>query len=203
MTTKRPGFDYTVNYDTTLGEPVQARASEVSAYSLALAARAGGILAHGCGLVLPNGVGALCLGVSGAGKSTLARMMLPLANVRVLNDDRNVVTVDRGRLTLWSTPWPGNAGIANEGHAPLGVVALITQASIPSVRELRPREALPRLLRTVLLPIWSETEAAAELAIVDMLCRSVPILELAYPIEDQTPQWITEQLTRRTNPWTV
>lgn len=200
LTTERPGFDYTVNYDTPPREPVQARACEVSAYSLALAARKGGILAHGCGLVLPNGLGALCLGVSGAGKSTLAKMMLDVANVRVLNDDRNVVTADRGRMTLWSTPWPGNAGIANEGHAPLGVVALIAQARVPSVRKLPAREALPRLLRTVLLPIWSETEAAPELAIVDLLCRTVPIIEISYPLSAQTPGWITEQLIGWTSP---
>ena len=202
LRTVRAGFDYRVDYERTPERPVSPRAAEIVAYALALASRGGGVMAHGCGLILPNGAGALCLGVSGAGKSTLARMMLDVEGVQVLNDDRNVLTASDHGVTLWATPWPGNAGIAMSGNARLGVIALIAQSEEPFVRRLAPREAIPLLLKTLLLPIWTTTGVASELDLLDRVCLTMPIVELGYPLTSTTPLWIRQRLLELTERWT-
>lgn len=195
LRTERPGHDYAVEYARFPLGPVLHRGAEMSAFALALAARERGLLAHGCGFVLPSGRGALCLGVSGAGKSTLARMMTTAPDCRVLNDDRLVLTREVSGIRMWSTPWPGNAGIAREGDAPLGVIAMIGRASAFSIRALTPRGALPTLLKTILVPLWDMAQAGAGLALVDVIVASVPIVELAYPLAPESPGRIVSALT--------
>jgi hypothetical protein len=195
LRTEHPGYEYAVEYARMPLGPVLHRGAEMSAYALALAARERGLLAHGCGFVLPSGSAALCLGVSGAGKSTLARMMTSAAGCCVLNDDRLVLTRESTGLQMWSTPWPGNAGIAREGDAPLGVIALIGRGSLFSVRSLMRRDALQRLLKTLLVPLWDMAHAGAGLDLVDDLIASVPIVELAYPLAHESPELIVNALT--------
>jgi hypothetical protein len=195
LDTTRSGFEYVANYARIPDRPVVTQAVELSAYALALSARRSGTLAHGCGLVLPSGRGALCLGVSGAGKSTLARAMLRVPGVRVLNDDRNVLTLEEDGVRVWATPWPGNAGIAGTGFAPLGVVAFIKQTATPQAVHLTPREALPRLLRTLLIPAWNLHDASAELQLIDGLVARTPMVELGYPLSDRMPEWVLDKLT--------
>jgi hypothetical protein len=202
LTTVRPGFDYRVDYERIPDRPVSPRAAEIVAYSLALASRRGGVMAHGCGLILPNGAGALCLGVSGAGKSTLARMMLTVEGVQVLNDDRNVLTAGDRDVTMWSTPWPGNAGIATSGSARLAVIALIAQSEVPFVRPLEAREAIPLLLKTLLLPLWTNGDVASELNLLDRVCLTMPVVELGYPLKSTTPRWIVQRLVELAERWT-
>ena len=195
LRTERAGYEYAVEYARMPLGPVLHRGAEMSAYALALAARERGLLAHGCGFVLPSGRAALCLGISGAGKSTLARMMTTAASCCVLNDDRLVLTRESTGLQMWSTPWPGNAGIARKGDAPLGVIALIARGSSFSVRPLTRRDALQRLLKTLLVPLWDLAHASAGLGLVDDIIGSVPIVELAYPLTPESPGLIVNALT--------
>jgi hypothetical protein len=194
LRTERPGYEYAVEYAEPPLGPVLHRGAEMSAYALALAARERGLLAHGCGFVLPSGRAALCLGVSGAGKSTLARMMGNADGCRVLNDDRLVLTREAAGIRMWSTPWPGNAGVAREGDALLGVIALIGRGSSFSVRPLSHRGALPRLLKTLLVPLWDLAHAGAGLDLVDDIIGSIPIVELAYPLTLESPSLIMNAL---------
>jgi len=194
LRTERPGYEYAVEYARMPLGPVLHRGAEMSAYALALAARERGLLAHGCGFVLPSGRAALCLGISGAGKSTLARMMTSAAGCTVLNDDRLVLTRESTGLRMWSTPWPGNAGIAREGDGPLGVIALIGRGSSFSARALVRRDALQRLLKTLLVPLWDMACVGAGLDIVNDIIASVPIVELAYPLTHESPDLIVNAL---------
>ena len=152
-------------------------------------------MAHGCGAILANGRGALCLGKSGAGKSTAFRMLDGRSGARVLNDDRLVIERRGDGFQLWSTPWPGNAGIARSGDAPLGVIALIGRGERYVVRVLSPREALSRVLPTLALPIWNPHLMAARLDFVGSLVEHVPIVEMNYPLDERTPSWIAARLT--------
>jgi hypothetical protein len=96
---------------------------------------------------------------------------------------------------MWSTPWPGNAGIARDGDAPLGVIALIGRGSSFSVSLLARRDALQRLLKTLLVPLWDMAHAGAGLDLVDAIIALVPIVELAYPLTHESPNLIVNALT--------
>ncbi|HEX2781629.1 MAG TPA: hypothetical protein VHM30_19145 [Gemmatimonadaceae bacterium] len=195
MRSVRPGYEYVVEYDFAPATPTSRRASELAAFALALAIRGRGLLAHGSALVLQSGVGALCLGVSGAGKSTLARMMLEREGVAVLNDDRQVISPGPEGLHLWSTPWPGSADIAFPGDAPLGAVVLIGRAERGTARRVTPREAVNRLFATLAIPHWGGEALDSAIALVDRVITEVPVVELAYPLGPDTPDWILEQIS--------
>lgn len=194
LRTERAGHDFVVHYDFVPDGATVRRDKEMSAFTIALAARARGILAHGCGIVLPGPRTALCLGVSGAGKSTLARMMSGRAGVRVLNDDRIALTEESSGVHAWSTPWPGSEGIANEGDAPLRVIALIGRGVTRGVRSVPAPEALRRLLTTLALPLWSAEQMDRGLALMERLILEVPVVEVVYPLGEETPGWIEHTL---------
>jgi hypothetical protein len=113
----------------------------------------------------------------------------------VLNDDRLVLTREGTGLRMWSTPWPGNSGITRDGDAPLGVIAVIGRGSSFSVRPLTRRDALQRLLKTLLVPLWDMAHAGAALDLVDDISGSVPIVELAYALAPESPGLIANSLT--------
>lgn len=192
--TIEPGRRYRVSYASIPDRPVLFRGAEMSAFALALAARRRGVMAHGCGVVLPGGEVVLCVGMSGAGKSTLARMMRTVAGCRVLNDDRIVLTREDTGMHAWTTPWPGSAGIAETGDGPLAVLAVIARGEVPTVRRLTAREALPRLLQTILVPAWDGGAAGDGLEFLEGLCASIPMVELAYPLGDGVPMAIRDLL---------
>ena len=194
LRTIRPGMEYAVSYSFDPGRPLERRGKEMSVFAIALAERRRGLMAHGSAFILPSGKGALCLGVSGAGKSTLAKMMLARGDVRVLNDDRHALTREADGFHVWSTPWPGSAGIANDGHAPLGAIVLFGRAATPVVRRLTAREVIGSLLTTLALPNWNEDALSDGLALIDDLMATVPVVELAYPLGPSTSQWIVDQL---------
>lgn len=193
-----PGLEYVVHYAFSPEIPMMRRDKELAAYTLALSDRGVGVMAHGCGFVLPGGRVALGLGVSGAGKSTLAAMMLQQRGVAVLNDDRVAVTVEDARLHGWATPWPGSAGIWGEGGGPLGVVAFVGRAETPIVSRVAPRDAVRRLLKTLALPLWSARGMDEGLTIVERMISEVPVVELRYPLGPGTADWVVDSLGKLT-----
>lgn len=195
LRTVRAGFEYAVVYGAASARPQIRMDKEMSAYTIALAARRRGVIAHGCGFLLPTGRVALCLGVSGAGKSTLGRMMLERPAVRVLNDDRIALTREHTGIHAWSTPWPGRAGIARSGDGPLGVVAFISRGDSAKVSSVTARDALYRLLSTVALPLWSTSEVDESLSLLERLIVDVPVVEISYPLTPETAPWIERTLT--------
>lgn len=195
LRTARAGYEYDVIYESAPPKPQIRMDKEMTAYTLALASRRRGVIAHGCGFVLPEGRAALCLGVSGAGKSTLGRMMLEREGVKVLNDDRIALTRESHGLHAWGTPWPGRAGIARAGDASLGVLAFISRDGHPSVSSISARDALYRLLSTVALPLWNTSEADESLALLEQLITDVPVVEIRYPLGPTTAAWIERTLS--------
>ena len=194
LRTVLPGHEYEARYSAAPTSAVPRVVSELPAYTLALSARRGGVIAHGCGFVLPGGGLALCLGVSGAGKSTLGRLLAGEPGVRVLNDDRIVLTMQNGGIHAWSTPWPGRGGQATVGDAPLAVVALIGRATERRVSAIRGRQAIAALLQTIAIPLWEGEASDHALELVGRLEQDVPIVRLEYPLETGTDAWIATTL---------
>lgn len=194
LRTVRAGYEYEMRYASAPAHRVPRNISEIPAYALALAARRAGLLAHGCAFVMPSGRAALCLGVSGAGKSTLARMMHSVPGVRVLNDDR-IVLADRGDgMRAWSTPWPGRAGVAEPGNAPLGAIAIIGRGPNPLLRRLSSRATTAALLQTLAVPVWNTEDAGCALDRIATVQQSIPIVQIEYPLSEAAATWILETL---------
>ena len=198
--TLEPGVAYDVRYERLPAVPVDQRDVELALFTIVLAARQRGLLAHGCGYLLPSGTAVLSPGMSGAGKSTLGRMLQGVGNgVRVMNDDRIALTGD-DRSHAWGTPWPGQGGIANSLDGPLGALAFIRHANRCEVTSITPRDAARRLYRMLAMPLWSGQATADALDRVDRLTSTVPLLELGYPPTDDAARWIVKTLEERVQP---
>lgn len=193
--TTRSGIEYAVTYETCPATPLDQRNVELALTTFVLADRRRGVLAHGCGFVLPNGCAVLSPGMSGAGKSTLARLLRDHADgVDILNDDRVILTREEKSVRAWGAPWPGSEGIANPIDARLGALAFIRQSDTCSVRALTSRDAARRLYRTLALPLWSGEAMADALEFIDVSLLSLPLFELSYPATPAAGRWIADTL---------
>jgi hypothetical protein len=172
---------------------------DLAVVMLALAARRRGLIAHGCGFLLPDGGGVLCPAVSGTGKSTLARLLESSeTGARVLNDDRLIVTDGPDGAHLWSTPWPGSNGRATPGDGPLHALVFRGRADAPTIRALSTTQALQRLARTVALPLWEPALVDWSLTLLDRVLGGVPVVEYAYPPTPAAARALVDALAART-----
>jgi hypothetical protein len=147
-------------------------------------ARRRGLLVHAAGLAA-DGRALIFPGVSGAGKSTLARQFLAckfLGGGRwgLLSDDRIIVREIDGRPIAFGTPWPGEAGVAENAGAPLAAILFPARGKDTRIRELSPQAALDRLLPAASM-LWFEPELlSSQLETCERLLRDVPAFELSW-----------------------
>lgn len=195
LTCEEPGLRYIVRYGVRPAAPVMALQSELAAFSFALSARDLGLIAHSCAFVTTGGEGVLCPGISGTGKTTLAQMLVRhVADVNVLTDDRAIITLDGGGLTLWGSPWPGAAQIAGAGSAPLTTVVFIRHGASCSMRRVPPADAFRRIVNTLSMPVWEPARCGNALEIVDAIVSNAELLELAYPPTPEAAVWLADQV---------
>ncbi len=114
-----------------------------------------GLIVHAAGMLV-RGRGVVLAGVSGAGKSTFARLASTREGWTPLSDDRVIVRLSPSAASVWGTPWPGEGEIASNESSPLERLLFLEQGDEDSVRDLTPREALPRLLKTSSIP-WYDS----------------------------------------------
>ncbi len=141
------------------------------------AARSAAVLLHAAGGSI-DGNGVLFAGQSGAGKSTVSRL---LGNgARFLSDDRIMLRRFGGKLSMYGTPWPGDAGIAINESVPLKAICFLRHADETSLRPLKPEEVLQRLLPVTSIP-WYESELAGNaLNLCEFLIEHYPAYELSF-----------------------
>jgi hypothetical protein len=117
--------------------------------------------------------------------------------VTVLSDDRTVLTLEGGRPWLWGTPWPGDAGIASTADAALGAIVFLRHGRAVRAAEVRPGEAVRRLLATLALPLWHPEEMDRALALVERAVLAAPALEVSYPPTPEAARWIVDAVRGR------
>jgi len=194
---EKPGCEYVVRYGAPPAGPVVPLQSELLAYSFALAARGLGLIAHACAFVTARGHGVLCPGVSGTGKTTLARLLDATAPlVRRLTDDRAVVTFDE-RLTVWGSPWPGAARVADGASAPLDVVVFLRHGATTAWRRVTPRDAFRRILNTLSVPLWEPARCGRALEIIDAIVSRSTLVEATYPPTPGAADWLVRTIDTR------
>lgn len=143
------------------------------------AARSAAVLLQAAGGTIDGG-GVLFAGRSGSGKSTVSRLLGNGHGARFLSDDRVILRRFGGKLSMYGTPWPGDAGIARNESAPLKAICFLRQADGTRLRRLNPDEILERLLPVTSIP-WYESRLTEEaLSLCEFLIERYPAYELAY-----------------------
>jgi hypothetical protein len=197
LTTVRPGYEYTMAYEAIPTEPIVQWGRDRTIFTLGIAERRGGLIAHACGFLMPGGEGVLCPGLSDDGKSTLGALMARVEGVRVLSDDRVLVTTDTDRARIWGTPWSSDARIAVPGEGPLRTIAFLRHGLETSVRRVEPSDAMRRLLNMMMLPLWNRRLMDGALGLLDHVLTRVPAVELTYPPTLAAAQRIVQILEER------
>lgn len=150
-----------------------------------LLARKGGAEVHGCAVVVPDGRAMIFAGQSGAGKSTFARLVDAAGAASVITDERVIVRDEPGGLTVYGTPWHGEAGYAVARRAPLGGVFFLEQASLNAVVAIPPAAAAARLIACSFPPLYDHEAVAATLRLFGIVAERVPCRVLRF-LPDQT-----------------
>ncbi len=137
-----------------------------------------GALIHAAGIDI-NGKGLIFPGTSGAGKSTLSRQF-PVENIQLLSDDRIVARKLDNAFKAYGTPWPGEAGIAVNRSVSLSGIFFLNHAADNRIKEIKPQQALKRLLPVTSIP-WYDREIMPKiLHFCEDLVTHVPAYDLYF-----------------------
>ena len=138
----------------------------------------GGFLLHASSAVR-NGKSFLFSGLSEAGKTTIAR--LAPADATLLTDEASYVRKVDGRYFAYGTPFAGELGAPGKNiSAPVAALYLLKKAADNRIEEIRPAEAIQRLLRNILFfahqpgMVRQVFEAACDFV------AAVPVFELSF-----------------------
>jgi hypothetical protein len=146
----------------------------------------GGVIVHAAGAVVEGGA-LVFPGVSGAGKSTLSRVLMDAGlGDSLLSDDRVILRTSGGGesgadgVTVWGTPWPGDARVAKNARAPLAAVLFLVKAETNELAPLDPRAALRRLMPMVTCPWYDARRFPGTLDTCDRIVQGVPCYDLRF-----------------------
>jgi len=138
-----------------------------------------GFIIHAAGIVIA-GRGYVFPGRSGAGKTTLTRQLATRSDWLPLSDDRVIVRELNGEFRVYSTPWPGEAGLAVNRGVPLGGMFFLQQAAADGIRDLAPAAALAQLLPVATIPWYDEALLGPVLSVCDRLMTAVPAAQISF-----------------------
>lgn len=132
-----------------------------------------GLIVHAAGFIQSE-KGLIFAGVSGAGKSTLTRLARHWAGALPLSDDRVILRTQDDGVYLYGTPWPGEAGVAQNRQGIASALLFLEKGSHNATRPISRRETLARLLPTVSLPWYDPPVLSTALQACDAILRQVP-----------------------------
>lgn len=133
-----------------------------------LLARRGAVILHASAVSEegPNGAGAYVFaGHSGAGKSTMVEIA-ERNGLRVLSDDRTVLSVDTDAVFAAGTPWHGSYASGCPDSVPVRAIFLLEQAGANGATAVSGDRAFAELMVRTVRPMADRTE---HVAVVDTL----------------------------------
>jgi len=135
---------------------------------------------HSCGIVRADGTGNLFVGHSGAGKSTTTRLWTALEDVEVLSDDRIIVREQAGQISMYGTPWHGEAMYASPGSAPLARIFILEHGHGNLITRLSPSQAVAELFARSFVPFHRHEYVDSALAFLQDVVEEVPCYRYAF-----------------------
>ena len=139
-----------------------------------------GFIIHAAGFVV-GGAGFVFPGISGAGKSTLSRLFASHgAGDLVLSDDRIIIREIEGVWRCFGTPWPGDAGFAENVGVPLEALFFPRKATGNLITRLTPSQAARQLFPAVSCPWYDAERAPHVLETCRLLLETTPSFNLSF-----------------------
>jgi hypothetical protein len=133
-----------------------------------------GVEIHGCGVRDAAGRVYVFAGQSGAGKSTIGRLWANRSDVTVLSDERVVLRTDGDRVTVWGTPFHGDAILASPASGDLAGIFFLRHGDRHAVVPVEGAHAIAQLMSCAFLPFYDPHAVASTLDAVERALRSAP-----------------------------
>lgn len=144
-----------------------------------LLGRQSGCLIHGAGAIRKDR-GFLFAGRSGAGKSTITELIGTQGRFQMLSDDRIAIRRKGNRLILYGTPWPGEAGVAQNRSAALAGIFFLSHSEENRIVPISAKDAMAELLPVAAIP-WHDAEVFTPiLQFLESLIAEIPVYELFF-----------------------
>ncbi len=107
----------------------------------------GVLLVHGSALCM-DGQAVVFIAHSGTGKSTHTRLWRDAFGDRVwmINDDKPMLRIDGGKVTVYGTPWDGGHHLSRNASAPLKAIVRLTRDETNRIRPVAKADAFPMLM---------------------------------------------------------
>lgn len=129
---------------------------------------------HGCGLVDSEIGSILFVGHSGAGKSTTTRLWSSQRSVRVLSDDRIILRKQGKQLSMYGTPWRGEAGFASPEKAGLHRIFVISHGERNEIVPLGRSQAIAELFARCCVPFYDPRAIEFTLSFLHEITNVLP-----------------------------
>lgn len=165
-----PGRTFAVGYP--LDEYLTAR----------LLARRGAVIVHASAVSEEgrDGIGAyVFVGHSGAGKSTMASIA-ERSGLRVLSDDRTVLSVHNDVVFAAGTPWHGSYSSGSPDAAPVRGIFLLEQAETNGVTMMGSGRAFSELMVRTIRPMAHRAEHVSVVNVLERVVGSVACAALRF-----------------------
>jgi hypothetical protein len=145
-----------------------------------LLSRQRGVEIHGCGVRDRFGRAYVFAGQSGAGKSTIGRLWAERDDVTVLSDERVVLRTDGPGVTVWGTPFHGDAILASPASGELAGVFFLRHAAAHSLVPLAGAHAIAQLMSCAFLPFYDPRAVASTLDAVEHALGAAPAYDFLF-----------------------
>ena len=134
-------------------------------------------------------------GPTGAGKTTHARQWESRfgSAASILNGDKPLLRYQQGAFRAYGTPWRGKESLGTPGSAPLRAICFIEQSNVNAIRRLERAQALPRLMRQLLIPA-REPQLGQVLYLADRLISCVPFYEASCTMEPAAAETVQREI---------
>ena len=142
------------------------------------------ILFHSSAIAL-DGKAYLFAAPSGTGKSTHTRLWREAFGERAItvNDDKPLVKVENGKLTVYGTPWDGKHRLSSNIAVPVAGICFLARGKENSIKRLAPMEALPEFLSQTFRPL-SEDGVSKMFGLVIKATTETPVWKLECNISE-------------------
>ena len=124
----------------------------LSQYAISyIMAKNNALILHGSSFIYKD-MGIILSAKSGTGKSTHSRLWQQYENVKVINDDKNILKIKDDDIYIYGSPWSGKHMLDNNVSAKLTSIVFLYQNKENVIERLTPLDAFKRLMGQLVLP---------------------------------------------------
>jgi serine kinase of HPr protein (carbohydrate metabolism regulator) len=135
-------------------------------------------------------MGWMFAGKSGAGKSTIAQIFHQKKNGLILSDDRVVVRQIGNDFVMHGSPWPGDAGFAENRSAFINGIVFLRKGSKNQIVEISSTDALSRLMPVISIPWYDKEKVEKMMAFCEIFIKKIPMYELTFRADDSVADYM-------------